>query len=150
MATAQEDEFPWESLQQPRLPRPDPGHRVGGVRTILLRAALLGLPFWLVLAGLAMNDFFCYDCCSKEAEARFSIQFIEDAVAAYKATHGEYPPSLEVLIVPENGKPAPLEDRDLNDFWGGKFRYDLSDRHPQTGRPKIFTVSPKGQEISNW
>jgi hypothetical protein len=151
MSSAQEDEFPWESLQQPRQARPDPGHRVGGVRTIVLRAVLIGVPIGFVLGGLALNNYFRYgEFGQKEATAHLQTQKLADACSAYKDKHGEYPPSLEVLTVPESGKVAPLEDKDLLDPWGGKFHYDLSNRDRQTGRPKIFTVSPEGQEISNW
>jgi hypothetical protein len=103
------------------------------------------LVFWAVVYDFLHNPGY-----PKEAAARLGIARVEGALAAYQATHGECPPSLRVLIVPENGKAAPLEDKELLDPWGGPFRYDPSNRHPQTGRPRIFTVSPQGDKISNW
>jgi hypothetical protein len=125
----------------------------GVVRRVLAIGVGFALGSGVLLGGLVLHDFFRYyfdDCCSKESVARLGIAKIDEVVVAYKKTHGDYPPSLEVLTVPENGETPALEDKDLNDPWGNSFRYDPSDRHPTTGRPKIFTTSPKGREVSNW
>src|SRR5690349_19374265 len=114
-------------------------------------ALFLGCAFGLVVFWTVVYDYlFNPGCCSKESAARIGVSDIEHAVVTYKNAHGDYPPSLKELIVPESGKPALLDVLDLNDPWGRAFRYDTSQCHPQTGRPKIFTVSPDGQTISNW
>jgi hypothetical protein len=82
---------------------------------------------------------------------RVKIATIEKHVQDYKNRHGEYPASLAVLTVSEDGKAAPdLEQRDLMDEWGAPIRYDPRQRDTRTDRPKIFSVTPEGDEIRNW
>ncbi len=109
---------------------------------VALGAVLVALLYWVMTRSTCdgMNH----------ATAQLKINKIERALVAYKVSHGEYPQSLEELTQSENGKPALLEAVELHDPWGGTYRYDPSSRHPQTGRPIIFTVSPKRDEISNW
>ncbi|HEX5272406.1 MAG TPA: hypothetical protein VFW33_18040, partial [Gemmataceae bacterium] len=58
--------------------------------------------------------------------------------------------SLKELTLPEDDKRAPLDAMGIVDPWGGTFRYDPSNCQPETGRPRISTVTPDGTELSNW
>lgn len=113
-------------------------------KVVLILGGLFGtLLFWIVIHPHIDGD-------TKEAAAKFKISTIERAVVLYKTSHGDFPQSLKDLTLSEDGKKAPLEDSDLLDPWGGTIRYDPSNCHPQTGKPRISTVTPEGDEISNW
>jgi hypothetical protein len=104
----------------------------------------------LVLSGSAVYGLLIVVERSAEADARLGIAKIQTAVVAYHTKHGEYPPNLKVFTEIEGSASAYLLDKDLIDPWGKPYRYEPTNCHPVTGRPKISTTTPKGVEISNW
>jgi type II secretory pathway pseudopilin PulG len=108
----------------------------------------------VILASVASVVVFRYLEESKENVARLTIQKIETAVTAYRISHGDYPESLEVLILAEGNKPAALEEKDLRDPWQRPYIYEPTNLHPQTGKPRISSQgSVPGDPvsaISNW
>jgi hypothetical protein len=127
-----------------------PGDRVKYVRRYARTAGVVAVAFAL-LVGCWLFFACRYGCNYTRVDwTRVKIATIENYVQDYKNRHGEYPPSLAVLTVPEDGKAAPdLEQRDLMDDWGTPIRYDPKVIGP-SGKPKIFAVTPEGDEICNW
>jgi general secretion pathway protein G len=116
-----------------------------------LMEVLVVVAILVILAGVGSVVLFKYLDESKENIARLGISKIDEAVGMYKVGHnGNYPQSLRDLTVPESGHPAALEDKDLIDPWGNEFQYSPQQTHPQSGRPRIHTVAPNGNEIANW
>lgn len=93
----------------------------------------------VVLIGVGGMVYFRYVDESKEGAAMMGVRSIEFAVDAYKMTHGEYPPNLEVLTQPEDGKPAVLEIRHLMDPWQRPYIYEPGSTHHSTGKPRIYS-----------
>jgi hypothetical protein len=115
---------------------------------ITVGCPLLG--FGLLLVGCGLFLLTRDSGCSRVDFTRAKIATIEKYVQDHKNRHGDYPPSLAVLTVSEDGKAAPdLEQSDLLDDWGAPIRYDPHVLGP-SGRPKIFAVTPEGDEIANW
>ena len=86
----------------------------------------------------------------RENVASQQIHRIDTAVHYYNVSSGAYPASLNLLTVPVKGAAPLLDPDDLQDPWGAAFRYNPTECNPQTGKPRIFTVSPQGVELSNW
>ena len=117
-----------------------------------LMEVLVVVAIIVVLAGIGVGVFRYLDD-SKEKIAKAGIQVVETAVSQYKLNNGDFPDNLNVLTVPENGKAAYLEDKDLYDPWGHPYQYDHNQRS-KTGKPLIYSQgaspgNPAGQ-IRNW
>jgi general secretion pathway protein G len=100
-----------------------------------LMEVLVVVAILVVLAGIGIGVFAYLDS-SKEKAAQLQIRNIETAVVNYKMDHGSFPDSLQVLTVPQDGKAAYLEQKDLMDPWGRQFQYDQSKPSPK-GYPLI-------------
>jgi general secretion pathway protein G len=103
-----------------------------------LMEVLVVVAILVILAGVGSVAIFKYLDEAKESTARLQIKNIETAVQAYKIKHGDYPETLDALVVAEDGKPAPLDPSQLDDPWKRRYEY-----HPQdldsTGKPLIFS-----------
>ncbi len=116
-----------------------------------LMEVLVVVAILVILAGIGIGVF-AYMESSKEKIARTQIMNIEKAVMTYKIDHNDFPDSLQVLTVPQEGKPAYLKVADLNDPWNRPFQYDKTKLSP-TGEPLIFSqgANPGSSPvIQNW
>jgi hypothetical protein len=90
----------------------------------------------------------------REKEARDGVRTLDTAVKAHKATHGDYPNTLDVLTNVIGNKPAALEKAALTDPWGRAYIYDRAKTNPNTGVPLIYSLGagPKNEQghIRNW
>lgn len=129
-------------------------HRVvrGGftLMEVLVVAAIL-----VVLAGAGGVIYMRYYDEAKESRAKLDINTLDQTVQAYKVqSGGDYPLELGVLVQPTpDGKPAALEERALLDPWGQPYQYDPQNRHPLTGKPRIYSLGPRSDgsaPIANW
>jgi len=77
---------------------------------------------------------------------------LTNACQQYKLRHnGQYPDSLETLLVKDAKGDACLEDRDaLMDPWGVPFMYDKAGPRNNGRKPDIWTKGPDGVDIGNW
>lgn len=127
-------------------------HRKRHARTgFTLMEVLVVVAILVVLAGIGIGVFAYLDS-SKEKAAQLAIKNLETAVMKYKLDHGEFPPDLQTLTVPTEGKPAYLEKKDLLDPWNHPYQFDPSKKSP-TGRPLISSqgVNPgSSPPIQNW
>jgi Type II secretion system (T2SS), protein G len=144
-----EHDEPRESASAGREASPAPSDRGSYLPRALMIAGIVGVGL-LLGGGVIYRNFIGYIVETREDYAHANIHTIETALVGYQARHGDYPPSLQVLAAPADGKPAYLLNDELIDPWGTQYRYDPLERHPKTGRPKVFTVTPKGAVISNW
>jgi general secretion pathway protein G len=117
-----------------------------------LMEVLVVVAILVVLAGIGVGVFRYLDD-SKEKAAQLGIKTIETAVVQYKLNTGDFPENLNILAMPEGGKPALLEEKDLFDPWGHPYQYDHNQRS-RTGKPLISSQganpgNPAGQ-IRNW
>ncbi len=103
---------------------------------VLVAAAIL-----VILAGVASVTVFAQLEGAKKDAARAAIDSIESAVKTFKVKHGDYPPSLDILLQPMEGLPAALEPSNLIDPWDHPYGYEPNTRSP-TGRPLIYSQGP--------
>jgi hypothetical protein len=88
---------------------------------------------------------------AREKTAQVTIKHLTQLVDTYKTDTGDYPDSLQVLTLPEGGKPPYCETKDLIDPWGQPYVYEPQNRSPATGTPRISsTHQTGGQPIANW
>jgi len=111
-----------------------------------LMEVLVVVAILVILASVAGFAAFRYFGESQEDAARLKITKLETAVNAYKLKRYNFPASLDSLAMPEDGKPAYLEEKDLFDPWGQKFEYDPNNLGT-TGKPYIFTKNPANGEV---
>jgi type II secretory pathway pseudopilin PulG len=108
----------------------------------------------VVLAGAGAYVYTGYLDKAREDTARMGVSELEKAVEAYKVAYGDYPPELRTLTQALDGRPAALEEKALKDPWGRDYVYEPGTRHPQTGRPRIYSAGPNpgdaSKVISNW
>src|SRR5262245_35011142 len=102
---------------------------------VLVVAAIL-----VILASVASVGVLRYLDDAKEKAALAGVTKLEQAAAAYKVNHGDWPASLTDLCMAEDGKPAALEEKELKDPWEQFYVYEASNRHPTTGKPKIYST----------
>jgi type II secretory pathway pseudopilin PulG len=107
----------------------------------------------VVLAGIGIGVFYYLDS-SKENIARVQMRNIENVLENYKIQNGDYPPTLDILTMPEGDKPAPLTDQQILDPWNRPYVLDANTRHPKTHKPLIYSQgvnpgNPAGR-IQNW
>jgi general secretion pathway protein G len=117
-----------------------------------LMEVLVVVAILVVLAGIGIGVFYYLDS-SKDRVALIQIRNLESAVEGYKALHGQYPESLQVMTVPENDKPAPLAAQHLMDPWNRPYVYDPTRMHPATHKPQIMSLGANpgvSTPIANW
>lgn len=118
-----------------------------------LMEVLVVVAILVVLAGIGIGVFYYLDS-SKENIAKVQMRNIENVLQNYKMTHGDYPPSLQVLTIPENGKAAPLTQQQILDPWNRPYVYQPSTLNPSTQIPLLYSqgVNPGNQagRIQNW
>jgi Type II secretion system (T2SS), protein G len=90
---------------------------------------------------------------SKDRRARAQLAALSLAVASFKALHGDYPPSLDELAEPKDGKEPLVKKGDLSDPWGRPYQYDPAG--PKNGgKPDLWSdgAAPgdPGSVIGNW
>jgi general secretion pathway protein G len=107
----------------------------------------------VVLAGAAVPIYLNYLERAKKDRAKVDVTTLQTAVEAYKSAYGDYPPDLPTLTqATQNGDFATLEPKALIDPWNQQYHYEPQTRNPATGRPKIYSTGPPGQNvpIANW
>lgn len=130
-----------------------PSHNRKRRAAFTLMEVLVVVAILVVLAGIGIGVFYYLDS-SKENIARVQMRNIENALENYKILHGDYPPSLEVLTMPEGSKPAPLTDQQILDPWNRPYVLDPGSLHPKTHKPLIYSlgVNPgdPNSRVQNW
>src|SRR5690348_16643238 len=105
----------------------------------------------VMLAGVSAYGYMRYLESARESTAKLQIAHLQEAVELYKTDQGEYPDSLQLLTQPLEGKPAPLEAKDLLDPWQQPYVYEPQNRNPTTFRPHIYSSHQTGgQPLANW
>jgi general secretion pathway protein G len=112
---------------------------------VLVVAAIL-----VILASVASVGVLRYLDDAKEKTAYTGVMKLEQAAAAFKINHGDWPTSLAELTIPEEGKAAPIDQNELRDPWGIEYVYDLSNRHPTKLTPLIYSTGGGAKQIRNW
>lgn len=92
---------------------------------------------------------------SNKGRAKTDIKSLETAVAAYQSRHGRLPENLTKLAeIQPDGGPAYIEESLLIDPWARPYHYDPNRRHPESGKPQIWTAGPDPAnpeyKIANW
>jgi general secretion pathway protein G len=123
-------------------------------RAFTLMEVLVVVAIIFILASVSTVVVFRYLDESRERIAKSGVKTLETAVNAYKITHGDYPPNLQVLTVASDGKPAPLAAEALIDPWQREYVYEPQNINPNTAVPRIYSLganpgNPQGV-ISNW
>jgi general secretion pathway protein G len=118
-----------------------------------LMEVLVVVAILVVLAGIGIGVFFYLDT-AKDKIALTQIKNIEIALESYKLmNNGQYPENLETLLEPHGDKPAPLSADQIMDPWQRPYVIDLSQRHPKTHKPRIYSQGANpgvSQPIANW
>lgn len=109
----------------------------------------------VVLAGAGGVIYMRYLDDAKKDRARIDLKTLSDAVNSYKMQQGDYPPSLEALTQRTvDGGTAYLEVAALLDPWGRPYVFERENRHPQTGKPHLYSEGPNPGDghsrISSW
>jgi type II secretory pathway pseudopilin PulG len=114
---------------------------------VLVVAAIL-----VILASVASVGVLRYLDDAKERAAVTGLTKLEEAVGAYKIlNNGEWPLTLDQLAeVQPDGKAAYIEAKELRDPWDVPYVYEVSNRHPATGKPRIYSTGGGAKIISNW
>jgi general secretion pathway protein G len=112
---------------------------------VLVVAAIL-----VILASVASVGFLRYLDDAKESTAKAGVAKLETAVGAFKISHGDYPQSLMDLTVVDEGKAAPLEQKELLDPWDQPYVYEPANRHPTKNTPRIYSTGGGNKVIPNW
>ena len=88
---------------------------------------------------------------AKKQVAAQQTKVLTQAVQTYKIDHGDYPASLEALLVrSDEGKGPWLDSADaLIDPWGRPYQYDPAGSNNGGLKPDIWSEGPEGQ-IGNW
>ncbi len=119
-----------------------------------LMEVLVVVAILVVLAGAGAYVYTGYLDKAREDTARMGVSELEKAVEAYKVAYGDYPTDLTILTQAIEGRPAALQERALLDPWQRPYVYEPGTRHPQTGRPRIYSQGPNpgdaSKVISNW
>jgi general secretion pathway protein G len=117
-----------------------------------LMEVLVVVAILVVLAGIGIGVFYYLDS-AKDRAAYTQVKNLETAVDAYKALHDDYPESLEMLTESDGEKTAALSTQNLIDPWNRQYVYEPNNRHPKTGKPKIYSQGAKpgqSKQIANW
>jgi general secretion pathway protein G len=120
-----------------------------------LMEVLVVVAILVVLAGIGVVVFRYLDD-SKERIAKVQIKTLQSVIESFKITDasGDFPPNLEVLTQPLDGKPALLDAEKLTDPWQRPYQYDPNTRNPNTGIPLIYSQGQNpgdaARYIRNW
>lgn len=83
--------------------------------------------------------------------ARIKAIDIAKKVEAFYVNNGDYPTGIADLIKPQPKGGQPLcDDQAVTDPWGKPFQVQLGNDAMGNQRVEVFTVSPRGQRISNF
>jgi hypothetical protein len=137
-------EIPASRPQQPK-------SKTGLIVAVIVIASLLLIAALVVAPGLVLKSH--YDAHARRDRAKVDIKILETAVMKYFVDNGVYPQSLQILTQPDpNGNRAALELKDLIDPWNQPYVFDPSQLDQRTGRPRIFSQGPPGENlpINNW
>jgi general secretion pathway protein G len=119
-----------------------------------LMEMLVVVAILVVLAGAAVPIYLNYLENAKRDRAKVDVTTLQTAIEAFKAEYGDYPPSLQTLTQADQatGNFATLEPKALMDPWNQQYQYEPQNKNPATGRPKIYSGGPPGQNrpIANW
>jgi len=98
----------------------------------------------VVLAGIGGAILLPQLDAAKVKAARTQAKHISSMCENYAADHGDYPPTLETLSLPDdmlNNSPR-CDHKDLMDPWNREYQF----QHDEHGRMVIFTLNPKNQQ----
>lgn len=138
-----------------------------GVRQLRRRAAftlmeiLIVVSIIIALAAVGGVFFFATLASTEDDVARMQARELEKACQIYRLKHGDWPPSLETLLLPDEkyaNRPY-LDTQDaLKAPWPGVFyQYDPSGQRNAAKnalglatKPDIWAVNKDGKEVGNW
>jgi hypothetical protein len=89
----------------------------------------------------------------KVAAAKSQLRDLTKALDAFKGAAGEYPPALQALAEPQEGRAPLVAASALVDPWGQPYQYNPLGPENQGKRPDVWTVRPGGDgsaTIGNW
>lgn len=113
---------------------------------VLVVAAII-----VILAGVGGVVYTNYLDKAKEDTAYLMVKTLSEQVELYKINNGDYPPSLDILALPQDNKPAIIEQSQLTDPWGRPYQYEPGNRHQLTGKPRVYSTGADGSKIiANW
>jgi general secretion pathway protein G len=121
-----------------------------------LMEMLVVVAILVVLAGAAVPIYMRYLDDARKDRAKLDVKTIADTCETYYVKHGEYPPSLAVLVQPQpDGSRPYLEAAHLLDPWGHEYQYSAQGQHnAATGRPDVWSLGPRVNDpngiIGNW
>lgn len=111
----------------------------------------------VALAGLGGYYFLGSQRDALKAAAKVQLQTLTQACESYATRHnGAFPPSLDVLIVPDEYGSVDLKRADaLLDPWSTPtqprpFQYDPRGTNNGGRAPDIWCIAPDGTQIGNW
>jgi general secretion pathway protein G len=84
--------------------------------------------------------------------AKVDCRSIAEMVEMYQLKYGEPPANLEQLAQPGADGTRPfIEQRHLLDPWNRPYQYAPNGPHNSiTGKPDVWTIDTRGQQIGNW
>lgn len=122
---------------------------------------LIVLAIIVVIAAMVVPNLMGQQDIAKIQTTKGAIKNLESTAKMYRATHGDYPESLEMLMQPQNidGKEieAALENAPL-DAWQNALHYEFPNQKADgVSKPAIWSNGPdqkddsgSGDDINNW
>jgi general secretion pathway protein G len=107
----------------------------------------------LILAGAGAVVLPKFLSDAKVSKAKLDIKSIETVLMKYSIDNGHFPTTLyELTQSPPTGGLAYMEETMLKDPWGQEWDYNPSAVNTRTGKPRIGSQGPPGQNIPvyNW
>lgn len=119
-------------------------------RGFTLMEVLVVVAILVILASVSSIFVFRYLDQAKDDRAKADLAALTTACQSYKLHYQEYPPSLQSLIQPPEGKPFMDSPEAILDPWGRQYQYDANGARNNGLKPDIWTTGSNGQEIGNW
>ena len=116
-----------------------------------LMEMLIVVAIIVALAGIGVVSYFALFESAKQDVARSQISSLTAVSDAYRIKHGEFPASLDTLLLPDSNNVVYIEDPNkLNDPWKKPYQYDRSGQKNLGKHADIWTITPDNVEIGNW
>jgi general secretion pathway protein G len=120
-------------------------------RAFTLMEMLVVVAIIVMLAGIGGYYFVQAQEDAKKGTAKAQTKVLTQACEAYRLNHGQWPPSLAVLLQQdEEGGPYLKSADALIDPWKQQYSYNAQGPNNSSRQPDIWATSPNGQQIGNW
>jgi general secretion pathway protein G len=119
-------------------------------RAFTLLEVLVVVAIIVMLAGLGGYLIIQRYQDAQVSTAKIKSKDIAAKVEAFYVNNGDYPPNIQALMLPQpnGGNPLCTEEA-LMDPWGKPFQIATPTDAAGNIRVEVFTLSPRGQRISN-